>query len=480
MAATPSAPITGPLGQSHRGLSMPYLSSQLADWAVGFSPDDAPAEVIQNTKLRILDHVGVMLASSGLRSVQAAARAQRETDGGSGAHALWDRGETSIAGAAFLNGVAASALEFDDTHISSNIHTTGVVLAAALAQAQQTRTTGRQFLGAVLVGSEIFCRLGQVSPVRMHELGFHPTAVYGVFAAAYTAARLRGLPAKAMADAVGTAASLSAGSISAFQDGTDTKILHVGFVAAAGIRAAALAAQGISGPAEVFEGKFGWYRSYIQSDVDFRFGALTEQLGTRWEVLNIAPKLYPCAYTLMPFIAAALELRARHSFRLEDITQIRCEIMQRSFRTVCEPVEEKRRLRSSWHGRISLQHTVAEALALGRFDKSSYADSSINDPVINALADKVVHIADPKADADTSRSRGVVTIEMADGQVFSHTVEDMLGTSRNPASEAVYLEKFRSNVDGVLPADAADRLIESLLGLESADDIETILAPLRR
>lgn len=459
---------------------MSSLSSQLAEWANGFSLAYAPADVVRNTKLRILDHIGVMLASGRLSNVEAAARAQRETDGGRGAHALWDQSETSITGAAFINGVAASVLEFDDTHIATNIHTTGVVLAAALAQAQYGRTSGRQFLEAVLIGSELFCRLGQVSPVRMHELGFHPTGVYGVFAATFTAARLRGLSVKATADAVGTAASLSAGSISAFQDGTDTKTLHVGFAAAAGIRAAALAAQGLSGPAEVFEGKFGWYRSYIQSDVEFRFGALTEQLGTRWEVLDIAPKLYPCAYTLMPFITAALELRANHVFRLEDVVEIRCEIMKRSFRTVCEPVEEKRRLRSSWHGRISLQHTVAEALALGRFDKSSYAPSSLTDPMIHALADKVVHIADPLADADTSRSRGVVTISLSDGRVISHTVEDMLGTGRNPASEAAYLEKFRANVDGVLATDAADRLIAAVLDLDSAEDIESLLAPLRQ
>jgi len=459
---------------------MPSLSSQLAEWAVGFSLDEAPASVVHNTKLRILDHLGVMLASGRLSNVEAAARAQRETDGGQGAHTLWDQSETSIAGAAFINGVAASVLEFDDTHIATNIHTTGVVLAAALAQAQHAPTSGTQFLEAVLIGSELFCRLGRVSPVRMHELGFHPTSVYGVFAVAFTAARLRGLSVQATADAVGTAASLSAGSISAFQDGTDTKTLHVGFAAAAGIRAAALAAQGLSGPAEVFEGKFGWYRSYIQSDVDFRFGALTDQLGARWEVLDIAPKLYPCAYTLMPFIAAALALRANHVFRLEDVVEIRCEIMKRSFRTVCEPVEEKRRLRSSWHGRISLQHTVAEALVLGRFDKSSYAPSSLTDPMIHALADKVVHIADPLADADTSRSRGVVTIELNDGRVISHTVEDMLGTSRNPASDAVYLEKFRANVDGVLATDAADRLIAGVLDLESADDVESLLAPLRQ
>lgn len=459
---------------------MPYLSSQLADWAAGLSLTDAPAAVLHKTKLNILDQIGVMLASGGLRSVEAARRAQQDVDGGGGAHSLWDRRETSIAGAAFLNGVASSVLEFDDTHIATNIHITGVVLAAALAEAQRAPTSGKQFLEAVLVGSEIFCRLGQVSPVRMHELGFHPTSVYGVFAAAYTAARLRRLSPEVMAHAVGTAASLSAGSISAFQDGADSKTLHVGFAAAAGIRAVALANQRLSGPGAVFEGKFGWYRSYIQSDVDFRFDALLHELGSRWEVLNVAPKLYPCAYTLMPFIHAALHLRANNTFRLDEIAEIRCEIMQRSFRTVCEPVEEKRRLRSSWHGRISLQHTVAEALALGRFDKSAYAESSLRDPVINALADKVVHVADPIADADTSRSRGVVSIRMTDGREISHTVTDMLGTSRNPAGDAVYIDKFRTNVSGVIPDDAVDGLIDRLLGMEEVADIEALLAPLRR
>ena len=460
---------------------MPYLSSRMADWVVGFSLDHAPAEVVHNTKLRILDQIGVMLASGSLRTVEAARRSLQDSDGGGrGAYALGSREETSPAGAAFVNGVASSALEFDDTHIKSNIHPTGVVLAALLAEAQRAPVSGRQFVEAVLAGTEILCRLGLVSPVRMHEVGFHPTSVYGVFAAAYAVARLRGLPADVMAHAVGTAGSLSAGSISAFQDGADSKILHVGFAAAAGIRAVALAAQGLTGPEAIFEGKFGWYRSYVQADVEFRYNALTDELGSRWEVLNIAPKLYPCAFTLMPFIQAALELRSRHTFKLEDIVEIRCEIMQRSFRTVCEPVEEKRRLRTPWHGRISLQHTVAEALALGRFDKSSYAESSLRDPVIHALADKVIHLVDPIAAADTSRSRGVVSIELADGTVISHTVEDMLGTSRNPAGDAVYIDKFRSNLNGVVDSDRTDKLIETLLALDTAPDVHAILAPFQQ
>src|SRR5690606_9328126 len=115
----------------------------------------------------------------------------------------------------------------------------------------------------------------------------------------------------------------------------------------------------------------------------------------------------------------------------------------------------------------------------GCFDKSAYAIANLRDPVINALADKVIHLPDPIAAADTSRSRAVVSITLTDGSVVSHTVEDMPGTSRNPASEAVYIEKFRANVDGVITPARADELIDRLLHLDAATDVDAVFAPLR-
>jgi 2-methylcitrate dehydratase PrpD len=461
--------------------SMTGLSADLADWAIGFSLDAVPPEVAHNARIRLLDLVGVMIASNSHDSVIAARRATADADaGGRGAHSLMTAAETSPASAAFINGVASAVLEFDDTHIATNIHATCAVAAAALPMAQAGRLSGRQLLEALLVGSEIVCRLGLVTPVRMHEMGFHPTSVYGVFAAAYAVARLRGLPRNQVVDAVGTAASLSAGSIASFEDGTSTKTMHVGFAASAAIRAVALARAGITGPGMVFEGRFGWYRSHVQAAESFNFAALTDELGSRWEVLNIASKLYPCAYTLMPFISAALALRQQNAIDLQAVREISCAIMPRSFRTVCEPVEDKRRPRTSWHGRISLQHTVAEALALGRFDKSAYAPASLHDPLINTLADKVIYLADPIAAADTTRSRAVVSITMNDGSVFTHTVEDMLGTRRNPASDAVYFDKFRANVDGVIAPASAEELIEKLMQIDAVADVDTVFSRLRQ
>lgn len=459
----------------------PTLSTNVAEWMTGFPLDAVPADILENSKLRILDVIGVMIASSRLDVVSAARRAVAESDGGQGnAFSVTDAAPATPASAAFINGVMSAVLEFDDTHIQSNIHPTGVVLSALLPECERLSLSGKNLLDAVLVGSELLCRLGLVSPVRMHEVGFHPSSVYGVFGAVWGLAHLRRLSVEQTVHAIGTAASLSAGSIASFEDGTSTKTLHIGMAASAAIRAVALANQGISGPHPVFEGKFGWFKSYFQSKPGFRFSALTDELGERWEVLNIASKAHPCAYTMIPFIAAAIELRDVHGVKPEDVDVIYCDIMPRSFATICEPVEEKRRPRTSWHGRISLQHTVAEALVLGRMDKHAYAPENLTNPVINAISDKVIHRPDLVASADISRSRATVSVRLKDGRELSHTIEDMPGTRRNPITREGYLQKFRANIRGVISDAAGEELAEALLRLEEMKDVGALFRGLRR
>lgn len=461
-------------------LSAPTLSAVVAEWMTGFSLASVPQVVLENTRLRILDVIGVMIASSRLDVVSAARRAVAESDGARGeGFSLMDAAPTTPANAAFLNGIMSAVLEFDDTHIQSNIHPTGVVLSALLPECERLGLSGKDLLEAVLVGSELLCRLGMISPVRMHEVGFHPSSVYGVFGAVWGLARVRRFSIEQTMHAIGTAASLSAGSIASFEDGTSTKTLHVGMAASAGIRAIALAGQGISGPHPVFEGKFGWFKSHVQSGTEFRFAALTDELGERWEVLNIASKAHPCAYTMIPFIAATIALREAHSIRPQDVDVIYCDIIPRSFATVCEPVEEKRRPKTSWHGRISLQHTVAEALVRGHMDKHAYAPESLIDPVINTIADKVVHRPDPVAAADISRSRASVSIRLKDGRALTHTIDDMPGTRRNPITREGYLQKFLANIDGVISKAVGEELATALLRLEELDDVGATFRGLR-
>ena len=457
---------------------MSTLSAQAAEWVTQLSLARVPADVIQNTKLRILDLVGVMLAARSLDVVLAAKRAALEMDPGAGASIVGHPEDTSLAAAAFVNGVMSAVLEFDDTHIQSNIHPTGPAVTAAIPECHRRNLSGASLIQSVLIGSELSCRLGLIAPIRMHELGFHPTAVYGVFGAVYALAKARGLTAEQIVNAIGAAGSMSAGLISSFEDGTSTKTLHVGMAAASAVRAVALASQGITGPAAVFEGRFGWFRSYVQSDVAFRFSALTDKLGVEWEVLNIASKAYPCAFTMMPHIAATLALRAQYAIMPADVAEIECHIMRRSLPIVCEPVEDKVRPLSTWHGRISLQHTVAEALVLGRMDKRAYAPDNLRNPEINAVADKVKCLADDAAGVNTKRSGGKVAIRLRDGRKVTHAIDDMPGTRANPISTEDYVAKFRANAGDVLTQSLAEQTIDTLLRLDTVENVAPLFEKL--
>lgn len=448
---------------------MTGLSARAAAWAAGLSLDDAPATVVESTKLRILDLVGVMLAARSLDLVAAAKRAALAVDQGAGARILGDAEDVSPMAAAFVNGVMTAVLEFDDTHIESFIHPTAPVVAVAFPECQRRGLSGRALIEAVLVGSELTCRLGLVTPVRLHTLGFHPTAVFGVFGGVYGLAKLRGHGAGVIADAIGVAGSLSAGINASFEDGSSTKMMHVGMAATGAMRALALAEAGISGPRPVIDGRFGWFRSHVQGRDDLRFEALCDGLGEVWEVLNIASKVHPCAFTMMPHIECALVLRQRHAIRPEDIVGVTCRIGKRSFATMCEPVADKRRPATTWHGRISLQHTVAEALVRGRMDKDAYAEASLRDPAINAIADLVEYEDDPGTTA--TRSGGMVSVRLRDGRVVSHRIDDMRGTRANPMAEADILAKFRANTEGTLTPAEAERAAEGFLRLDRLEDV---------
>jgi 2-methylcitrate dehydratase PrpD len=452
---------------------MTTLSEKVAAWAADLTLDRVPAQVVESTKLRILDLVGVMLAARDLEVVARSRRAALATESGAGARILGDAEDVSPMAAAFVNGVMTAVLEFDDTHIESFIHPTAPVVAVAFPECCRRRVSGRDLILAVLTGNELTCRLGLVPPVRLHTLGFHPTAVFGGFGGVYALAKLRGHGAALIADAAGAAGSLSAGINASFEDGSSTKMMHVGLAATAALRAMALAEAGISGPRTVFDGRFGWFRSHVQGHDDLRFDAVLDGIGERWEVLNIASKLHPCAFTMIPHIACALALRQRHGVRPEEIAQVVCRIGRRSFATVCEPVEDKRRPATTWHGRISLQHTVAEALVRGRMDKTAYAEDALRDPVINALADRVLHEDEPATVA--TRSGATVTLHMRDGRVLAHRIDDMRGTRANPATREDIVAKFRANVDGVLSASRADEAIDALLALDRAEDAAAVL-----
>jgi 2-methylcitrate dehydratase PrpD len=455
---------------------MPSHSETLARWTRALRFEDVPADLIETTKLRVLDVIGLALAGTGTafgESVRAAAVA---TGAGGPCRILGSGDKVSVTAAAFANGALSQALEYDDTHNESIVHMSSPSVAAALALAETTPIDGRRFIAAVVLGSEIACRIGSVAPGQFHRRGFHPTGLFSTFGSTYLAGRLLGLDAAALANAAGIAGSFAAGLLECWVDGTQSKFLHPGWAAQSGIVAAHLAGAGGTGPRTVLEGRFGLFASHLQSaDVTPNFARVTEGLGEVWESRKASFKPFPVAHVIHPYIDALLRLRAQHRLDPAAVREIVCQVAAYIVPIVCEPVAEKRRPLTDSHGRVSFQYTLAEAMALGRIGKDAYRPESLNDPAILGLAERVAYRVDPSFPGP-ERFKAVVRIVMKDGATYETVEEHNRGSPTNPMRREEILAKFDENAATVLTTAQRRRVVAAVERLDEATEAGVLAA----
>jgi 2-methylcitrate dehydratase PrpD len=347
-------------------VSEPF-STELGRWASRLAFESLPPDVIENTKLRVMDVIGLALAGAETpfgRSVRDATIAMSP----SGPCTVLGFGDkVGVGSAAFANGGFSQALEYDDTHNESIVHMSSPAVAAALALAEASPTvSGRDLITAIALGNEISCRVGSVSSGELHKRGFHPTGLFATFGVAYLVSKLLGVDAEGMARAAGIAGSFASGLLECWVDGTQTKFLHPGWSAQSGISAAYLARAGTTGPAQVFEGRWGLFAAHVQDANAHRdFSRLNYRLGEHWESRNSSFKPFPAAHVIHPYISAALRLREKYAITPADVESIECPVTSFIVTIVCEPTAEKFAPASDSHGRVSLQYSVAEALYFG-------------------------------------------------------------------------------------------------------------------
>ncbi|MBZ0248789.1 MAG: MmgE/PrpD family protein, partial [Burkholderiales bacterium] len=155
--------------------------------------------------------------------------------------------------AAWINGSASHAVEFDDIFKDAVYHPGCPTIAAALAVAEDRGLSGAQLLQAVVVGYEISTRIG-VAVQPSHYRFFHTTGTVGTFGGAAAAASLLAPGDEAaLRHALATAATFASGLQQAFRSDSMTKPLHAGHAASAGVLAAQAAAAGVTGAADVLE-----------------------------------------------------------------------------------------------------------------------------------------------------------------------------------------------------------------------------------
>ena len=465
-------------------LAEPTLVERLASFAAATTAAGLPADVRASVRRRVLDIIGVSLGALTLETSSAAIEHARAQGGTAQARAIGLRERLPAASAAFVNGVLAHSLDYDDTHLPSILHPSASIIPASLAVAEAAGATGAETVAAIASGLEICVRLGMAGydPAAGNSLFFergqHATSICGAVAGAASAAKLLGLDAAGIAHAMGIAVSMGSGVIEGNRAGGTVKRLHCGIAAQAGVNAALLARRGFTGPPTALEGRFGFFQAWL--DGRFDPTPLTDGLGEQWEVPRIFFKPYPCNHFTQAGIDAAIALR-EDGLRPEDVDEITLGVATPTVRTIGEPIEAKRAPDTGYLGAFSGPYTIATALLGGGglgLGLDDFTDALVRDPQRRALMAKVTVVADAECDAVYPHQfPAILRVRTSDGRAREHRVMQNRGGPGNPLSDDELRIKFRDCAARVLGDDDIDQITDAVARLEDRASVEDLLAP---
>ncbi len=195
-------------------------------------------------------------------------------------------------------------------------------------------------------------------------------------------------------------------------------------------------------------------------------------------MLNVALKPYPACHFNHAFADAALELRAKHAFALDDIAAITARISAGQIQVVCEPQASKRRPQNAYDAQFSVHYIIATALVRGRFTLSELEGEALADPRVLALMQKTGYEIDPDS-AFPRYYSGEVVLRLKDGRELRHREAQNRGSDARPLAAEEIVAKFHGNAGRVMSRSRADRVLDAVLGLDKAASLQPVLDAVR-
>ena len=440
----------------------------LAEFASSLRYEAIPPRVRDHCKNLLLDALACAVAGRlGEETRQVAAFAS----------ALAQSSETSViggepmslAGATLLNAYLVTATTMCDAHRETMTHVTPEVVPPALAIAERDGLGGRALLTAVAAGCEVTTRVGLGTDYpKFRARGWHGPGIFGPFGAAAAVGSLLKFDPDTMARAFGLAGSQAAGTFAAW--GTPTVKFHQCRGALSGLMAALLAEQKFVATREFLTAKDGGlYNTYVDGG---KPAAATADLGTCWELEQIAMRLWPSATLIQGMNTALFDLLGKHKLDAMTVRKVHVGLsaaafaMHGGFNTY----------KAKFEALLSAHYTAAVILHDGALTLAQFEPARYDDPKVRKFAAENVEV---HADASVDGSQAIVTIETADGRTLSARCERPLGAAQNPLSRAQIQQKFCTYAQGFLRDTDIGAVIGAVDRLEDLVSVRGLMDLLR-
>jgi 2-methylcitrate dehydratase PrpD len=447
---------------------------KLAEFCSNVTLETLPPEVVHKANLCILDYLANIYGSLELETVRNIAAYIRSVGAPEKITALGCGFKTDVHQAAFINGTTAEAIEAQDGSRFGGNHPGVAVIPAALAVAEEVGAGGPAVIEAVVAGYEAANRpAAAMHP--WHTLGgFLPTGTCGTYGAAVAAARLRGLNADQLLNALGNAGYLLPLSMAEhLMGGYTIKVVQGGQAASAGIMAAGLAGAGVTGAPYVLEGSAlnGGFAK-ITTAADPTLSRITEGLGKTYSVMDIYFKPYTACRHTHGAAQAALKLAAGEPIDPAQVEHITVHTYGIAELAVGKGVDTTSSFVSA---QFSIPYVVAACLMDGKLGPRQLTEKRIADPAVLDLAARVA----VKTDEDLNKiypekTSSRVEILFKDGRSLSQQVDDPKGDPRDPLDAAALAHKVKQFA-GDRDSRKLDEAIDIILELEKAPDLNRLI-----
>lgn len=458
------------------------LTKEVARFVADTSESDLSLELLELGKKSLLDGIGLALAGSVAESGRLVQAYLKDL----GVH-----GQATVIGtslslpprfAAFANGIAIHADDFDDTQLASAkdrvygllTHPTAPALPAALATAEALGKSGSQAMLAYHVGIETESKIAEAINPRHYQDGFHSTATSGTFAAAMAAAKLKGLTAEEMVRALAIAGSQSAGLRENF--GTMTKPFDAGRASESGVVAADFAAMGWSATDKILEADRGFFHA---AGGGFDPAAIVGKMGNPWTLVSpgVSIKPFPSGSLTHPGMTALLELILAHDIRPEDVEALDVGTNRNMPNALIHHHPT-----TALQAKFSMEFCMAIVLLRRRAGLEEFSDGIVNDPDVREVMRKVRFYVDPRAEAaGYDRMTTILDIRLRGGRRIHGRSDFAKGSPANPMSFDEVADKFRGcSRYASWDTDRAERIIAIIRKLETIGDIRELTALCRR
>ncbi|HXD87938.1 MAG TPA: MmgE/PrpD family protein [Urbifossiella sp.] len=448
------------------------LAERLAKYAVELTFDKITPEAVHETKRRFIDSFATAVGAMPAEAYHTAKRCALRVSGNPGA-SLLGGGRSSPEWAAFVNGLLIRYLDFNDTYLSKEPAHPSDNLAPVLAVGEAVGAGGRDLITAAVLAYEIQCRFCDAASLRQHGID-HVT--YGAISSAIAAGKLMGLDAAKLTHAIGIAGVCNV-ALRQTRSGELSAWKGCAFANAArnGVFAATLAADGLTGPAPIFEGDLGFFTLVTRDafDLDPLGGDFGNSDGFMINKTYI--KFWPAEYHSQSAIDAALRLRPQLQGDMDQVKAIHIDTFEACYNIIGKYPE-------AWTPRTretadhSLPYCAAAALLDGDVYLHTFDEARFTDPALLDLTSKVqVHLDDALSQRYPKGIPNRLTIELADGRKLVEEVEFPRGHAGNPMSEAEVEAKFRRAVEPKYGKDRAGDILKQCWNLEKLTSVTRLI-----